>query len=118
MQVPSEDSSEGASDYDEEDGVYEDVSVTNSRRQFSYTRGYVAPAPFEDEVFDDILDTMFSNERDPLPSQNRNSGFANIDQMCLEPLPIDSAGILDSPGAGNRNDIDLSEFGQLLGRLM
>ncbi|KAK1733404.1 heat shock factor family protein, partial [Skeletonema marinoi] len=34
MQVPSEDSSEGASDYDEEDGVYEDVSVTNSRRQF------------------------------------------------------------------------------------
>eukprot|EP00984_Skeletonema_dohrnii_P006901 scaffold2462_cov120-Skeletonema_dohrnii-CCMP3373.AAC.6 len=118
VQVPSEDSSEGASDYSEEDGVYEDVSVPNSWRQFSYTRGYVAPAPFKDEVFDDILNTMFSDEKDPLPSQSRNSGFAKIDQMCLEPLPIDSAGVLDSSGAGNRNDIDLTDFGQLLGRLM
>jgi len=113
MQVPSEDSSEGASDYNEDDGVYEeDASVTNSTRHFSYTSSYVAPAPFKDEVFDEKLNAMFF-ERDP--SQNRNSGFANVDQMCLEPLPIDSAGILDSPG--NRNNCDLAEFGQLLGRL-
>eukprot|EP00984_Skeletonema_dohrnii_P020776 scaffold10210_cov127-Skeletonema_dohrnii-CCMP3373.AAC.1 len=40
MQVPSEDSSEGASDYNEDDGVYEeDASVTNSTRH-----SYVAPA--------------------------------------------------------------------------
>ena len=118
MQVPSEDSSEGASDCSEEDGVYEDVSVPNSWRHFSYARGYAAPAPVKDEVFDDILNTMFSDEKDPLPSQSRNSAFAKIDQMCLEPLPIDCAGVLDSPGAGNRNGIDLADFGQLLGRLM
>ena len=114
MQVPSEDSSEGASDYNEDDGVYEeDASVTNSTSQFSYTSSYVAPAPFKDEVFDEKLNAMFF-ERDP--SQNRkNSGFATVDQMCLEPLPIESAGILDSPG--NRNNCDLAEFGQLLGRL-
>ncbi|KAK1735159.1 heat shock factor family protein [Skeletonema marinoi] len=112
MQVPSEDSSEGASDYNEDDDVYEeDASVTNSTRHFSYTSSYVAPAPFKDEVFDEKLNAKFF-ERDP--SQNRNSGFANVDQMCLEPLPIDSAGILDSPG--NRNNCDLAEFGQLLGR--
>eukprot|EP00984_Skeletonema_dohrnii_P032308 scaffold26157_cov94-Skeletonema_dohrnii-CCMP3373.AAC.1 len=113
MQVPSEDSSEGVSDDNEDDGVYEDASVTNSTSQFSYTRSYVAPAPFKDEVFDEKLNAMFF-ERDT--SQNRkNSGFATVDQMCLEPLPIDSAGILDSPG--NRNNNDLAEFGQLLGRL-
>eukprot|EP00984_Skeletonema_dohrnii_P028380 scaffold18361_cov96-Skeletonema_dohrnii-CCMP3373.AAC.2 len=111
MQVPSEDSSEGASDYNEDDGVYEDASVANSTSQFSYARSYAAP--FKDEVFDEKLNAMFF-ERDT--SQNRkNSGFATVDQMCLEPLPIDSAGILDSPG--NRNNNDLAEFGQLLGRL-
>ena len=96
MRTPSDDSSEGASasDYvsNEEKGLYEDTNVSDvPRQQTSNTGSAFVLAPFKDEVFE------------------------RLDQMCFEPLPIDSIGILDS--SSDRNKSDLAEFGQLLGRL-
>jgi hypothetical protein len=107
MPAPSEDNSEGASDYNDEGGGNEDGSCSSDNtKQISNLHGYVVP-PFKDNVFDEKVNSIFS-ERSP----NQSSGYASMD---LEPLPIDSAGILDE--SGNRNDIELAEFGQLLGRL-
>jgi len=144
MQAHSDDSLEGASDYYENDSVhYLDASGRYVARQmsdssyfapepelfrdeFDASGRYVArqmidstyfapePEPFRDE-FDEKISSMFSERSQ---SQSRNIGFANSDQMWLElePLPIDSVGILDSPC--NRNKSDLDELGQLLGRLI
>jgi hypothetical protein len=142
MPTPSEDSSEGASDDNEDDGGHEDGSscVSDNTRlisnmsshvvpgqisnmnisnmsslvvpgQISNMNSHAVPAHFKDEVFDEKLNAMFSESLSP----NQNSGYASIEKMSLEPLPVDSAGILDEPG--NRNNSELAEFGQLLGRL-
>ena len=108
MQTHSDDSLGGGSDYNEKDGVhYLGASGRYIARQISDTSSYYAPEPelFKDE-FDEKVKSMFSG----------NIGFANLDQMSLEPLPMDSVGILDSPC--NRNKSDLDAFGQLLGRLI
>eukprot|EP00985_Skeletonema_marinoi_P010378 scaffold4878_cov111-Skeletonema_marinoi.AAC.2 len=120
MQTHSEGSAERARIYydyfdNKEDGGCDNGNgscVSDSTRNISNTRSDDIPEPFKDEVFDEKLNVMFS-ERDP--SQNQNTGYINIEEMCLEPLPINSAGILDSPD--DRNNSDLVEFGQLLGRL-
>ena len=117
MQTHSEGSAERARSYDdyfdnEEDGGCDNGNGSDSTRKISNTRSDVIPEPFKDEVFDEKLNAMFS---DWDPSQNQNTGYINMEEMCLEPLPINSAGILDSPD--DRNNSDLVEFGQLLGRL-
>ena len=115
MQAHSDDSLEGASDYNENDGAhYLDYSGRFISRQVS-DNSYFAPEPeplFKDE-FEEQVRSMFYER--PL-SRSRSIGFASLDQMRLEPLPIDSAGILDSPCGRNKSDLD--EFGQLLGRLI
>eukprot|EP00984_Skeletonema_dohrnii_P030543 scaffold22095_cov153-Skeletonema_dohrnii-CCMP3373.AAC.4 len=114
MQTHSEGSAERARSYDDYFDHEEDGGCDNSdsTRKISNTRSDVIPALFKDEVFDEKLNAMFSERG---PSQSQNTGYMNIEQMCLEPLPIGSAGILDSPD--DRNNSDLVEFGQLLGRL-
>ncbi len=116
MQAHSDDSLEGASDYYENDSVhYLDASGRYVARQMSDSSYFAPePEPFRDE-FDEKVSSMFSERSQ---SQSRSIGFANSDQMWLElePLPIDSVGILDSPC--NRNKSDLDELGQLLGRLI
>ncbi len=119
MQTHSDDSLEGASDYNENDGVH--CSDANARgryvaSQISDTSSYFAPEVYEDE-FDEKVNSMFSERSQ---SQNRSIGFANLDQMRLEPLPMDSVGILDSPCNCNRSMGmgNLDEFGQLLGHLI
>ena len=53
---------------------------------------------------------LYAKHRCASPGQN--SGYESIEQMRLEPLPLECAGILDGPG--NRNNSDLAEFGKLL----
>ena len=109
LRTSSDDSSEGASDdiSNDEKGLYEDTDVSDvPRQQTSSTGNSYVPAPFNDEVFESSLFI----ERAPNQPQR-----TNIDQMCFEPLPIDSIGILDS--SSDRNKSDLAAFGQLLGRL-
>ena len=110
-----EDSSEGASDFNEEDGSYdyEDGSnVSDKTTRTSNSSSDDVPVPFKvkDELFDENLNSMFS-----VRSPSQNSGYESIEQMHLEPLPVECDGILD--WHGNRNNSDLAEFGKLLGRL-
>jgi hypothetical protein len=108
-----EDSSEGASDFNEDDGSYdyEDGSnVSDNTRRTRISSSDDVPAPFKDESFDEKLNSMFS-----VRSPSQNSGYESIEQMHLEPLPVECDGILD--WHGNRNNSDLAEFGKLLGRL-
>jgi len=116
MQTHSDDSLEGASDYNENDGVhYSDANASGRyvASQISDSSSYFAPEVevYEDE-FDEKVNSMFFERSQ---SQNRIIGFANLDQMRLEPLPMNSVGILDSPCNGMG---DLDEFGQLLGHLI
>lgn len=111
-QTPSHDSLEGASrDCNEEKGLYYgDTSVSAVPRQhINNTGSYFVPAPLHNEVFES---SMFSESAS---NQTQHQHTNNVDQMCLEPLPIDSVGILDS--TSDRNKSDLAEFGQLLRRL-
>ena len=117
LRTSSDDSSEGASDdiSNDEKGLYEDTDVSDvPRQQTSSTGNSYVPAPFNDEVFESSYDEVFESslffERAPNQTQR-----TNIDQMCFEPLPIDSIGILDS--SSDRNKSDLAAFGQFLGRL-
>jgi len=115
MQTHSDESLEGESDYNEKDGVhYLDTSGRGRyiARQISETSSYHAPEPLQKDEFDEKVNSMFSERSQ---SHDRSIGFANLDQMRLEPLPMDSVGILDSPC--NRSKSDLDEFGQLLGHL-
>ncbi len=113
MQTHSDDSLEGESYYNENDGVYYlDSSDRYISRQVS-DNSYFATEPLFKDEFEEQVSSMFSER--PL-SRSRSIGFENLDQMRLEPLPIDSVGILDSPC--NRNKSDLDEFGQLLDRLI
>ena len=111
-QTLSDDSLEGASrDCNEEKGLYYgDTSVSAVPRQqhINNTGNYFVPAPLNNEVFER---SMFCESA---PNQNQHQ-HTNIDHMCLEPLPIDSVGILDS--TSDRNKSDLAEFGELLRRL-
>lgn len=93
----------------EDDGDFDDFScVSDSTRRISNTMNYTVPAPlFKGKAFDENL----RSEKAP----SHISGCTNIEQMCLEPLPIGSAGILDE--TDNRNNSDLAQFGELLGRL-
>ena len=114
-QTPSDDSLEGASrDCNEEKGLYYgDTSVSAVPRQhINNTGSYFVPSvPLNNEVFER---SMFCESAS---NQTQHQHTNNIDQMCLElePLPIDSVGILDS--TSDRNKSDLAEFGQLLRRL-
>ena len=113
MQGHSDDSLQGASDYNENDGVhYLDYNGRYIARQVS-DNSYFAPAELFKDEFDEKVSSMFFER--PL-SQSRSMGFASLDEMRLEPLPIDSVGILDSPCSRNKSDLD--EFGQLLGCLI
>ena len=117
VQAHSDDSleGEGASDYNKNDSVhYLDYSGRYIARQVS-DNSYFAPAEIIKDEFDEKVSSMFS-VRPQSRSRSIGIGFADLDEMRLEPLPIDSIGILDSPCSRNKNDLD--EFGQLLGRLI
>ena len=121
MQTHSDESLEGGSDYNENDGMYYlDYSSRYVARQVS-DNSYVAPELVFKDEFDEKVSSMFS-ERPLSQSQSRSMDwsrsieFASLDEMKLEPLPMDSVGILDSPC--NRKKSDLDDFGQLLGRLI
>eukprot|EP00985_Skeletonema_marinoi_P010001 scaffold4712_cov137-Skeletonema_marinoi.AAC.4 len=62
----------------------------------------------EDRKIDEDFSAVFSERA------GRCVDDVDINHMCLEPLPVYSAGILD----GNRNNCELAEFGQLLDVLM
>ena len=119
MQAHSDDSlvGEGESDYNENDGVYYLDYSHGQNYSGRYIRqvsdnNYFASEPLFNDEFDKKVSSMFSEG----PSQSRSMGFASLAEMRLEPLPIDSVGILDSPCGRNKSDLD--EFGQLLGRLI
>ena len=120
MQTHSDESLEGGSDYNENDGMYYlDYSGRYITRQVS-ENSYFAPELFKDE-FDEKVSSMFSERRHSESrctewSRSRSIEFASLDEMKLEPLPMDSVGILDSPC--NRKKSDLDDFAQLLGRLI
>lgn len=120
VQTTSDDSSDGASDYIEDISVnesatraggyeYSSANANEMMRRVSTAIPNDASA-FEDKVFDEKLNSMFSER-----TSSQNSGYAKIELMRLEPLPIHCAGILDSTDTRNNND--LAAFGQLLDRL-
>ena len=114
MQAHSDDSLEGASDYNENDGVHY-LNYSGSGRYIARQvsdNSYFAPAELFKDEFEEQVSSMFSERP---RSRSRSIGLA-LDKMRLEPLPIDSAGILDSPCSRSKSDLD--EFRQLLGRLI
>ncbi len=113
MQAHSDDSLEGETYYHENDGVhYLDSSGRYISRQVSDNSYFATEPLFKDEFEEQVSSMMFSEGP---RSRSMSIGLA-LDQMRLEPLPIDSVGILDSPC--NRNKSELDDFGQLLGSLI
>jgi len=90
--------------------------IDDDTRQISTISSNVIFASFKDELFDEELNAFFSETETAPRSQDCGYAEWNENQMDLEPLPINSAGILDEPG--NINSSELAEFGQLLDRLM
>lgn len=90
--------------FKEDDGDFDNIScASDGTRKISNAMNYTVVAPlFKGKAFDE----KFNSEKAP-------SHFnGSVEQMRLEPLPIGSAGILDAT-----DNVDLAEFGQLLGRL-
>ena len=113
LRAPSDNSSERVRNYDEEKGHYEESVGNVLRQQTSNTNtSYFFPVPFKDEVFE--ASTFFDFEGASNSKQTHHHHTNNIDQKCLdlEPLPMDSVGILDSASDWNRRT--LAEFGHLL----
>ena len=91
-------------DFREDDGDFDNFScVSDSTRKISNAMNCTVVAPLlKGKAFDE----NFKSQKAP----SHISG--SVEQMCLEPLPIGSAGILDAT-----DNVDLAEFGELLGRL-
>ena len=107
--TPSEDSSDGSSVYFEDSGPYRDTTLP---RQVSNNFDCVLTGPLEEEEPFNIFAENTSRGR----TSSHGSVFVKMEQMRLEPLPISSAGVLDSPDS--KNCVDLDDFGQLLNGLM
>ena len=107
--TPSDDSSDGSIVYFEDSGPYSDSKLPSDARN---TFDYVHTEQFEEEEPFNIFVENTSLER----ASSSSSMFVKMEKMRLEPLPIHSAGVLDSPDS--MNGVDLNDFGQLLNGLM
>ena len=112
-------SSDGGKEVDEESIASDNTRQVNNMSSHSHS----SHLPhyhygFQDDVFHSTLNAMFSEST---PSSRDNSAVINNDgnhPMYIEPLPINSAGILDAHGDSRNNSEQLAEFGKLLDHLM
>lgn len=123
-------SSDGGKEVDEDcddagDEDYRSIASDNTRQvnnlsshsHSSHLPHYHYAYQFQDDIFDAKLNAMFSESN---PSQD-NSAVINNDgnhPMYIEPLPINSVGILDAHGDSRNDSEQLAEFGKLLDHLM